>query len=262
MLESNFDLSRIVAAQGTAYNPFDGNFSPDVVSPKDEDAFIAALNLGKISTVHHHNQLRNEVLMQEAVREGDLTKLASRAAIDAGIAPEEAYVLSDKLFLVVEQVTDPMLAKYMRFVIWRAFTKQVKRHRDELKARQQTLDTLTQVSTPGSPEPVLVLKARYLMAQRLMEPLTLTSIAEELGCTPEHLARSFKRYHHQTVHEYLVAERLKLAKELLLESNQKVGDIAQLLHFASSSHFCAAFKEREHLSPLKWRKLHAKVVEG
>ena len=294
VLESNFDLSRIVAAQGTAYNPFDGNFSPDVVSPKDEDAFIAALNLGKISTVHHHNQLRNEVLMQEAVREGDLTKLrwanslatkgkagilgltplrhwqnhahisnvlASRAAIDAGIAPEEAYVLSDKLFLVVEQVTDPMLAKYMRFVIWRAFTEQVKRHRDELKARQQTLDTLTQASMPGSPEPVLVLKARYLMAQRLMEPLTLISIAEELDCTPEHLARSFKRYHHQTVHEYLVAERLKLAKELLLESNQKVGDIAQLLHFASSSHFCAAFKEREHLSPLKWRKLHAKVVE-
>ena len=233
--------------------------------------------------------------MQEAVREGDLTKLrwanslatkgkagvlgltplrhwqnhahisnvlASRAAIDAGIAPEEAYVLSDKLFLVVEQVTDPMLAKYLRFVIWRAFTEQVKRHRDELKARSKTLATLTQASTPGSPEPVLVLKARYLMAQRLMEPLTLTSIAEELGCTAEHLARSFKRYHHQTVHEYLVAERLKLAKELLLESNQKVGDIAQLLHFASSSHFCAAFKEREHLSPLKWRKLHAKVVEG
>ena len=295
VLDSNFDLSRIVAAQGTAYNPFDGNFSPDVVEPKEEDAFIAALNLGKISTVHHHNQLRNEVLMQEAVREGDLTKLrwanslatkgkagilgltplrhwqnhahisnvlASRAAIDAGIAPEEAYVLSDKLFLVVEQVTDPLLAKHMRFVIWRAFTEQVKRHRDELKARSKTLATLTQASTPGSPEPVLVLKARYLMAQRLMEPLTLNTIASELGCTPEHLARSFKRYHHQTVHEYLVAERLKLAKELLLESNQKVGDIAQLLHFASSSHFGAAFKEREHLSPLKWRKLHAKVCEG
>ena len=296
VLERNFDLSRIVAAQGTAYNPFDGNFIPDVVDAQDEAAFIAGLNLGKISTVHHHNQLRNEVLMQEAVREGDLTKLrwarglatkgqagilgltplrhwqnhahlsnvlASRAAIEAGIAPEEAYVLSDKLFLVVEQVTDPLLAKYMRFVIWRAFTEQVKRHRDELKARQKTLTALTQDTAPNaSPEPVLVLKARYLMAQRLMEPLALTSIAAELACTPEHLARSFKRYHHQTVHEYLVAERLKLAKELLLESNQKVGDIAQLLHFASSSHFCAAFKEREHLSPLKWRKLHAKVFEG
>lgn len=292
VLSRNFDLSSIVAAQGTAYNPFNGNFSADVVAPEDEDAFIAALHLGKISTVHHHNQLRNEVLMQEAVREGNLAKLrwanslptkgkagilgltplrswqnhahisnvlASRAAIDAGIAPEEAYVLSDKLFLVVEQLTDPLLAKHMRFVIWRTFTEQVKQHREELAARQQTVAAL---SADTQTEPVLVLKARYLMAQRLMEPLSLAQIAAELGCTPEHLARCFKRYHHQTVHEYLVNERIKLAKELLLESNQKIGDIAQLLQFASSSHFGAAFKAREHLSPLKWRQLHAKIYEG
>lgn len=292
VLSRNFDLSSIVAAQGSAYNPFNGNFSADVVAPEDEDAFIAALHLGKISTVHHHNQLRNEVLMQEAVREGNLAKLrwanslptkgkagilgltplrswqnhahisnvlASRAAIDAGIAPEEAYVLSDKLFLVVEQLTDPLLAKHMRFVIWRVFTEQVKQHRDELAARQQTVAAL---SADTQTEPVLVLKARYLMAQRLMEPLSLAQIATELGCTPEHLARCFKRYHHQTVHEYLVNERIKLAKELLLESNQKIGDIAQLLQFASSSHFGAAFKAREHLSPLKWRQLHAKIYEG
>lgn len=292
VLSRNFDLSSIVAAQGTAYNPFNGNFSAAVVAPEDEDAFIAALHLGKISTVHHHNQLRNEVLMQEAVREGNLAKLrwanslptkgkagilgltplrswqnhahisnvlASRAAIDAGIAPEEAYVLSDKLFLVVEQLTDPLLAKHMRFVIWRTFTEQVKQHRDELAARQQAVAAL---SADTQTEPVLVLKARYLMAQRLMEPLSLAQIATELGCTPEHLARCFKRYHHQTVHEYLVNERIKLAKELLLESNQKIGDIAQLLQFASSSHFGAAFKAREHLSPLKWRQLHAKIYEG
>lgn len=306
LLSSNFDLSRIVAAQGTAYNPFNGNFTPNVVTSEDEEAFVASLHLGKISTVHHHNQLRNEVLMQEAVREGNMDKLrwanslptkgkagilgltplrswqnhahisnilASRAAIDAGIAPEEAYVLSDKLFLVVEQITDPLLAKYMRWVIWRVFTEQVRRHHNEVKVRQQTLVRLTQTEPKGDdaaasselsarPEPVLVLKARYLMTQRLMEPLTLEQIAAELDCTPEHLARSFKRYHHQTVHQYLVAERIKLAKELLLESNQKVSDIAQLLHFSSSSHFGAVFKEREHLSPLKWRKLHAKIFEG
>ena len=296
LLERNYDLSAIWAAQGMAYNPLDGNCNAQVLDPKDADDFIEALHLGKISTVHHHNQLRNEVLMQEAIREGNLDKmrwvstvptkgqagilgftplrhwqnhahlnnvLASRAAIEAGIAPEQAYVLSDKLFLVVEQVQDPLLAKQMRLVIWRAFTEQVKRHHDELKARQQTMAALTPPLLPSArPEPVLVLKARYLMAQRLMEPLTLTQIAAELDCTPEHLARSFKRYHHQTVHDYLVAERIKLAKELLLESNHKIGEIAQLLQFASSSHLGAAFKAREHISPRQWRQLHAKVYEG
>lgn len=130
--------------------------------------------------MHNHNQLRNEVLIQEAVREGNVEKLrwayclppkgkagilgftplrswqnhahlqnvlASRAAIDAGITPEESYTLSDKLFLAVESITDPLMAKHMRYVIARDFTELVHHHKEALHAA---------VSSSAKVEPVLV----------------------------------------------------------------------------------------------------------
>ena len=217
----NDDLSSIYAAQNTIFNPFDGSFHGELFDL--DDSFLDKLELGKISTVHNHNQLRNEVLIQEAVREGNVEKLrwayclppkgkagilgftplrswqnhahlqnvlASRAAIDAGITPEESYTLSDKLFLAVESITDPLMAKHMRYVIARAFTELVHHHKEALHAA---------VSSSAKVEPVLVQKARFYIQKSLYEKLTLEFIAQFLGCSKEHLARAFKDYHSMTV---------------------------------------------------------------
>lgn len=277
----NYDFSQILAAQHQPYNPMDGSILGENFHWDDE--ILGRLNLAAISTVHHHNQLRNEVLVQEAVREGDVEKLrwaykvppkgkagilgftplrswknhahisnilASRAAIDAGISPEEAYTLSDKLFLVVEELKDPLLAKHMRYIIYLAFTEQVRLHNERLHQGSVRI------------EPMVVQKARFLIQQQLFTALSLGGLATQLGCTPEHLARSFKLYHGQSVMHYVQQERIAKSKELLLESNTKICDIAATLHFASSAHFCKVFKEQEHLSPAKWRAQHATLTES
>lgn len=277
----NYDFSQIIAAQHQPYNPMDGSILGENFHWDDE--ILGRLNLAAISTVHHHNQLRNEVLVQEAVREGDVEKLrwaykvppkgkagilgftplrswknhahisnilASRAAIDAGISPEEAYTLSDKLFLVVEELKDPLLAKHMRYIIYLAFTEQVRLHNERLHQGSVRI------------EPMVVQKARFLIQQQLFTALSLGGLATQLGCTPEHLARSFKLYHGQSVMHYVQQERIAKSKELLLESNTKICDIAATLHFASSAHFCKVFKEQEHLSPAKWRAQHATLTES
>ena len=277
----NYDFSQILAAQHQPYNPMDGSILGE--SFQYDDEILSRLNLAPISTVHLHNQLRNEVLVQEAVREGDVEKLrwaykvppkgkagilgftplrswknhahisnilASRAAIDAGISPEEAYTLSDKLFLVVEELKDPLLAKHMRYIIYLAFTEQVRLHNERLHQGSVRI------------EPMVVQKARFLIQQQLFTALSLGGLATQLGCTPEHLARSFKLYHGQSVMHYVQQERIAKSKELLLESNTKICDIAATLHFASSAHFCKVFKEHEHLSPAKWRAQHATLTES
>ena len=277
----NYDFSQILAAQHQPYNPMDGSILGE--SFQYDDEILSRLNLAPISTVHLHNQLRNEVLVQEAVREGDVEKLrwaykvppkgkagilgftplrswknhahisnilASRAAIDAGISPEEAYTLSDKLFLVVEELKDPLLAKHMRYIIYLAFTEQVRLHNERLHQGSVRI------------EPMVVQKARFLIQQQLFTALSLGGLATQLGCTPEHLARSFKLYHGQSVMHYVQQERIAKSKELLLESNTKICDIAATLHFASSAHFCKVFKEQEHLSPAKWRAQHATLTES
>lgn len=178
----SWDLSAIYAAEGTVFNPFDGSSKGEVFLDNEG---LNLLELGKIHAVHNHNQLRIEVLLQEAIREGNLDKirwayglspkgkagilgftplrswqnhahllnvLASRAAIRAGVTPEESYRLSDRLFLMVESINDPLKAKHMRYVIARAFGAMVRAYLDELKSHKDKLREQSQRLMEGKAE--------------------------------------------------------------------------------------------------------------
>ena len=280
----SFDMSAINNAIGMPFNPYDGSIRNEDFNFSEEQ-FIKSLGISTVSAVQNHNQFRNEVLTSEAVREGNRDKLkwaynlppkgkagilgftplrswqnhahlqnvlASRAAIDAGITPEEAYRLSDKLYLIVEAVSDPLVAKHMRYIVALAFTEQVRAHKNKLQEQGQL----------GKEEPVFVQKARYYIQQHLCEKLSLEDIALQVDCSAEHLARSFKKFHLKTIMNYITDERIKMAKELLIESNTKIKDIAESLGFCTVSHFCYIFKEKEHISPQQWRKQNAKIIEA
>ena len=280
----SFDMSAINKAIGMPFNPYDGSIRNEDFNFSEEQ-FIKSLGISTVSAVQNHNQFRNEVLTSEAVREGNRDKLkwaynlppkgkagilgftplrswqnhahlqnvlASRAAIDAGITPEEAYRLSDKLYLIVEAVSDPLIAKHMRYIVALAFTEQVRAHKNKLQEQGQL----------GKEEPVFVQKARYYIQQHLCEKLSLEDIALQVDCSAEHLARSFKKFHLKTIMNYITDERIKMAKELLIESNTKIKDIAESLGFCTVSHFCYIFKEKEHISPQQWRKQNAKIIEA
>lgn len=280
----SFDMSAINKAIGMPFNPYDGSIRNEDFNFSEEQ-FIKSLGISTVGAVQNHNQFRNEVLTSEAVREGNRDKLkwayklppkgkagilgftplrswqnhahlqnvlASRAAIDAGITPEEAYRLSDKLYLIVEAVSDPLVAKHMRYIVALAFTEQVRAHKNKLQEQGQL----------GKEEPVFVQKARYYIQQHLCEKLSLEDIALQVDCSAEHLARSFKKFHLKTIMNYITDERIKMAKELLIESNTKIKDIAESLGFCTVSHFCYIFKEKEHISPQQWRKQNAKIIEA
>lgn len=280
--EHSFDISQMLAAEKEPYNPLDGSHGN--YDFEWDDLLLQHLKLTQIPTVHTHNQLRSEVIMQEGVREGNRDKvkwsyrippkgkagilgftplrswknhahianiLASRAAIDAGLSPEEAYILSDKLFLVVEEITDPLIAKRMRYVVACAFALQVKAHHERLKeASQQVVES------------ALVRKVRFYVQQHLFDKLSLRTIAEALDYTPEYLTFAFKRVHGVSLMRYVQQERLERAKDLLLDTHITISDIASLLQFSSAAHFCKAFKLAEHLTPSQWRTQHATVVES
>lgn len=265
------DLKKIDDAAHTVYDPYNGD---DI-----KEAFNLDLNLNdlqQIQTVRQHNLYRNEVLIQEAIREGNVEKLkwayqlpnkgkigilgptplrswqnhahlhnvlASRAAIDAGVTPEEAYTLSDRLFLLVEDITDPLLAKHMRYVVAKAFTDLVHQHKERLG------DSVF--------EPPIVFKARSIIQNSLTDKITLKDIVTKIGCSEQYLCRLFKATHKMSVMQYITKQRLHLAKDLLRESDTSISDIASLLQFSSTSHFCRVFKEFEQLTPAKWRQMHA-----
>ena len=85
------------------------------------------------------------------------------------------------------------------------------------------------------------------------EPLTADQIAQAVNLSTGHLNQLFRKHTDKTIHEYLVDNRLQIARLLLLTTEKSVSDIAAELGFASASHLGGLFKQQEGLTPRQYR---------
>jgi len=82
---------------------------------------------------------------------------------------------------------------------------------------------------------------KELLVARLDEKLTLAELGREVGVSPYHLARSFRRSTGLSIHQYRIQLRLRTALPRLREDI----DLCSLgldLGFASHSHFTDSFR--------------------
>ncbi|MDD4642969.1 MAG: AraC family transcriptional regulator [Erysipelotrichaceae bacterium] len=84
--------------------------------------------------------------------------------------------------------------------------------------------------------------------------INVTHLSKLVLTSEYHFIREFKRYTHQSPYEYILYCRFNHAKELLLQSDMSISDIANKLQFNSISHFVSFFKKRESMTPLQFRK--------
>lgn len=78
--------------------------------------------------------------------------------------------------------------------------------------------------------------------------------------TPEHLARTFKKYTHKTPTQYINEQRLNYAANLLLHTDNAILEIALDVGFDSLSHFYHLFKDKFAISPAQFRKLNQRSL--
>ena len=226
-----------------------------------------------------HNQYRYELAILDAVSEGDIDKvtrafsiplqgkfgvlasdplrsmqnhvhnlnsLVSRAAIKAGILPEQAYALSDKFFLAAEQCKTIEQCLDLRTMCAQAFATMVRQYREQNQ----------------NPRPPLVTNAILQVSRALFTTCTVNELAARLNVTPTHLERVFKQSMHIKLSDYITQEKIKQAQELLRDTTESIADIATMLHFASASHFSACFKLKTGLTPRQYRSYAASLNQG
>ncbi len=69
-----------------------------------------------------------------------------------------------------------------------------------------------------------------------------------------YLCRLFRRYDHQTPHQFLMRRKMHLAAERLQQSDLLVKQVAAQLGFADPFHFSRTFKRVLGLSPEAFRQ--------
>ncbi len=102
--------------------------------------------------------------------------------------------------------------------------------------------------------PPLVLKVVNYLNTHFNEKITLENLANTFFVSEGTLLYNFKKYMNYSPIDFLVNIRLTKAKELLINTNKSIQEIADSCGFSSANYFGLIFKNREGLSPIAYRK--------
>ncbi|NEY90294.1 GlxA family transcriptional regulator [Tabrizicola oligotrophica] len=98
-----------------------------------------------------------------------------------------------------------------------------------------------------------LMRAIAIMEANIEEPLSPSLIAEELGISTRQLERLFGRFLNSTPKHYYMEMRLNRARNLLVQSEQSVTEIAMACGFRSTSHFSKVYRGHFGKSPVGQR---------
>jgi AraC family transcriptional regulator of adaptative response / methylphosphotriester-DNA alkyltransferase methyltransferase len=108
----------------------------------------------------------------------------------------------------------------------------------------------------------LYLLARVVVVRHYRRQLTLVEVAHALACSPRQLQRAYAQFGETTFSEDLLARRMRVAAQLLLEQRHiPVEDVARLVGYSQGPHFARAFRRRYGLSPARFRRAALQAEE-
>ena len=93
------------------------------------------------------------------------------------------------------------------------------------------------------------------------EPLSLDSIADHFNITPKYLSRIFKESSGIKLSDFLSLTRIEKAKELLSNSNCRIGEIANQVGIDNHATFLRLFHKYEGVSPKDYRNCNLQKQE-
>ena len=107
------------------------------------------------------------------------------------------------------------------------------------------------------------LQSRYLRLQPVLdyivehhaESITLKTLSDLMGVTPQHLCTLFRKTMHSRVFEYINLYRIGISKQFLVDgTDRSIREIASLVGFDDVSYYCFIFKRFEGQTPGEFRK--------
>ena len=90
--------------------------------------------------------------------------------------------------------------------------------------------------------------------QNYQKPITLQDMANLVGYSPNYFHNIFRTVMGKTPQDYLMEERLRQAKWLLVQTEKTLSEIAYECGFSSQSHLCARFKRSVFCTPGEYRQ--------
>lgn len=163
------------------------------------------------------------------------TTLISRAAIDVGMAIEDAFKLSDSFIQKCENAKDANEFNALQYDMVLTFTKEIN------ILKNKTNNHLSN-------------EVYHYIVHHISEAIKTEDIANSLYISRSHLSTIFKKSQGISLNEYIRQIKIDKAKELLKDDSKSIILISDYLGFSSSSHFNRIFKKITGNTPKEYRK--------
>ena len=96
-----------------------------------------------------------------------------------------------------------------------------------------------------------------IMEQNIEEPISPAVLAKDVGMSTRQLERLFRRYLNRSPKRYYMELRLQKARNLLMQTDMSVINVALACGFASPSHFSKCYRSHYDTTPYRERGSHA-----
>jgi len=103
-----------------------------------------------------------------------------------------------------------------------------------------------------------VARFREFVNEHFRSESSVEYYADRLCVTPNYLNKIVKQSLGQSTKEFIQSRRMEEARHLLSYTTMSISEIAEELHFETSSYFVRAFTLAEGVTPLQYRKSHEK----
>jgi len=143
-----------------------------------------------------------------------------------------------KLFFNREQYFEDFASVYMKKILLFALTRSV---------------------SEASPEPAV--KILEYIRDNYNEQTKNSELARLFNYHPNHLNRVVKAYTGMPLKSYIIAHRIKVAKEMLATTDQSITEISENCGFSTPSYFTELFSRSEGMTPREYRgKIRSMII--
>ena len=95
-----------------------------------------------------------------------------------------------------------------------------------------------------------------MMEQNIEDPISPADLADDVGMSTRQLERLFRRYLNRSPKRYYMELRLQKARNLLMQTDMSVINVALACGFASPSHFSKCYRAHYKTTPYRERGSH------
>ena len=174
-------------------------------------------------------------LQYAIIRATGFTTLCIREAILAGISADTAYAVGEGYIESMAQCKLNSELTSLNLSMFEDFIFRVRKHRTNPAVSAQ------------------IRSCRDYIELHAEQELKLSMLATHVGYSEYYLSRKFKQEMGVSISTYIKYVRVERAKLMLVSASAPISQIAEMLHFASSSHFSEAFREVTGKTPQQYR---------